>query len=150
MNVRAGISCKREPSQRVQVVVGLFGGDLDKVMALSLARPGSIVVDLQGKCLARDGAVFQVSRIRFHLLTALIAARGNLLSRDDLSWYAWGHDRDGGPVDARTAISCELSRCREIISRLQIQVENSHAIGWRVLALHVPPPELTTEMAHER
>lgn len=131
VNVRAGISCKHKLSPCPPVVIGLFRAALDKVRALSLARPGCIFIDLQGRVLACSGAVFQLPRKRFDILAALLAARGTLLSVESLTAHVWGDDSDGGPENPRVAISHELTLCRAILSWLRLRVENSHGLGWR-------------------
>lgn len=62
---------------------------------------GNIEIDTESYEVARDGLTITVSRIEFHVLAELIAARGKVLSRDFLLRRVWGYRNagDGRVVD---------------------------------------------------
>ena len=89
---------------------------------------GGIKLDSENRTIAVNGRVMDVSALDFRLLSALIGARGGVVSREQLIAIAWGAESEILP---RT-VDTQLRRLRTKLGPCGNQIQTVRGFGYRL------------------
>lgn len=98
----------------------------------ALARihpPGSLLLAVDGHAHRNGLTVRMPPRLR-RILFTILAARGGLVSCDDLTSALYDDAEDGGALDARRIVHVSMCSVRDAAAALGFRIENRRGFGW--------------------
>lgn len=90
-------------------------------------------------CLTRNGMRVHMAPGPGGMATALIAARGNLVSPKSLLDGMWAEQEDGGPETAPEVLRQWVNRAREPLAALGLGIVSEYGRGYRIEELPCLP-----------
>jgi two-component system, OmpR family, alkaline phosphatase synthesis response regulator PhoP len=117
----------REVTARVKAILRRSSGSEEEK---SFVRTGELEVDLERYLVKIKGDTISLSSKEFEFLKCLIAAKGRVLTRDQLLERVWGYDTSL-EIDTRT-VDQHIARLREKLGSESKRVVTVKNVGYRL------------------
>lgn len=120
----------------VTVVIGHWGGShmARQVRERSLANPGVVLINIntaKGYWVARDGIAVRFSTVvASRVLLALLAARGRVVTPEQMVELNWGDDPQGGVDNPEGRLQVALVEARVVGAAIGVIVTTHRQRGW--------------------
>lgn len=103
---------------------------------ISLANPESVVLDVTGQNVIRDGRILYLGLRRWNLAYCILAAQGRPMHCSEIADFVWGDDEDGGPDDTRRTLATMMTFVRNKLRKLGIGFETQCWVGFCAVDLY--------------